>query len=333
MVTTEANPTPPSSSQKLPWIRTPLIESNALSKAAGCRVHMKMDMFQPAGSFKSRGIGNYCLKAVRSRPNRPIHFYSSSGGNAGISSYSLPRPLPERNGNRTRHHNPPNEVQNPASGGDSGHSRRQLVRGGRAHACAGSSRSNWRVLPALRRGGYMGGEQDASGRTPRSARGHGTIPRRNHPLRRRRRALMWRADGPAGAWAWAHPADRGGARRRSGSCCVFERGRISGNVARRAFELACHGNVRSVILSDTQAALGAVRMMDDERVAVEPACGISAAVVYDNVLKKVCPELGPESNVVLVVCGGNSISAEMLAEYRTTYGRLETPAAIHNYAN
>jgi L-serine/L-threonine ammonia-lyase len=105
------------------------------------------------------------------------------------------------------------------------------------------------------------------------------------------------------------------------------------NVARRAFELACHGNVRSVILSDTQAALGAVRLMDDERVAVEPACGISAAVVYDNVLKKVCPELGPESNVVLVVCGGNSISAEMLAEYRTTYGRLETPVAIHNYAN
>ncbi|KAG0638493.1 hypothetical protein HOY80DRAFT_1010087 [Tuber brumale] len=322
MVTTEANPTPPSSSsQKLPWIRTPLIESNALSKVAGCRVHMKMDMFQPAGSFKSRGIGNYCLKAVRSRPNRPIHFYSSSGGNAGIGSDSIPCPLPERNGNRARHHNLPNEVQNPASGGNSDYPRRQLVRGRCAHACAGSSRSNWRVLPALRRRGYLGGEQDASGRTPRSARVHGAIPRRNHPLRWRRRALMW---------PWAHPTDRGGARRRSGSCCVFERGWV---VARRAFELACHGNVRSVVLSDAQAAMGAVRLMDDEKVAVEPACGISAAVVYDNVLKKVCPELGPENNVVLVVCGGNGISAEMLAEYRTTYGRLDTPMAIQTYAN
>jgi len=76
------------------------------------------------------------------------------------------------------------------------------------------------------------------------------------------------------------------------------------NVARKAFELACHGNVRSVVLSDAQATMGAVKLMDDERVAVEPACGISAAVIYDNVLRKVCPELGPESNVVLVVCGG-----------------------------
>lgn len=76
------------------------------------------------------------------------------------------------------------------------------------------------------------------------------------------------------------------------------------NVARRAFEFACHGNVRSVVLSDVQATMGAVKLMDDERIAVEPACGISAAVIYDSVLRKVCPELGPESNVVLVVCGG-----------------------------
>ncbi|PUU72579.1 hypothetical protein B9Z19DRAFT_1096972, partial [Tuber borchii] len=77
--------------------------------------------------------------------------------------------------------------------------------------------------------------------------------------------------------------------------------------------------------------MGAVKLMDDERVAVEPACGISAAVIYDSVLRKVCPELGPESNVVLVVCGGNSISAEMLVEYRNTYGRLDTPAAVQAY--
>ncbi|KAF8464592.1 tryptophan synthase beta subunit-like PLP-dependent enzyme [Kalaharituber pfeilii] len=98
----------------LPWITSPLIYSKSLSAAAGCQVYMKLDNFQPSGSFKSRGVGNLCLKAIQSRrpistasalspysstsstrPSTPrlIRFYSSSGGNAGLAAVTAARSL------------------------------------------------------------------------------------------------------------------------------------------------------------------------------------------------------------------------------------------------
>ncbi|OAP61942.1 hypothetical protein AYL99_04145 [Fonsecaea erecta] len=53
----------------------------------GSRVFLKLDNLQPAGSFKSRGIGNYipCRAIVRRRSSSKSHFYLASGGNAGIA--------------------------------------------------------------------------------------------------------------------------------------------------------------------------------------------------------------------------------------------------------
>ena len=48
----------------LPWIETPLLESSILSRAAGCRIFLKLENLQPASSFKSRGIGNLILQQV-----------------------------------------------------------------------------------------------------------------------------------------------------------------------------------------------------------------------------------------------------------------------------
>jgi len=47
------------------------------------RVFLKLDNLQPSGSFKSRGIGNLLLRHLRNHPSP--HFYSSSGGNAGLA--------------------------------------------------------------------------------------------------------------------------------------------------------------------------------------------------------------------------------------------------------
>jgi L-serine/L-threonine ammonia-lyase len=77
-------------------------------------------------------------------------------------------------------------------------------------------------------------------------------------------------------------------------------------VAQRALELGSLPNVRSVVLSDAHAAMACCRLMDDERIAVEPACGISAAAIYYKTLKKLLPELTPESKVVIIVCGGEN---------------------------
>lgn len=80
---------------KTPWIETPLIESAALSRAAGCRIFLKLENVQPSGSFKSRAMGNQILSHLRKPEyaNRRIHFYASSGGNAGLAAVCAARTL------------------------------------------------------------------------------------------------------------------------------------------------------------------------------------------------------------------------------------------------
>ena len=47
---------------------------------------MKLDLLQRSGSFKLRGIGNLCLRSLQNHPHPElVHFYSSSGGNAGLA--------------------------------------------------------------------------------------------------------------------------------------------------------------------------------------------------------------------------------------------------------
>ena len=80
---------------KTPWIETPLVESACLSRAAGCRVFLKLENVQPSGSFKSRAMGNQILSHLYKPENagRPVHFYASSGGNAGLAAVCAARSL------------------------------------------------------------------------------------------------------------------------------------------------------------------------------------------------------------------------------------------------
>ena len=94
-------------------------------------------------------------------------------------------------------------------------------------------------------------------------------------------------------------------------------------VAGKAFELGQRKNVKSLVLSDAEAAMGCWRLADDERLIVEPACGVSVAVCYDGRLKNVLPHLNQDSKVVVVVCGGSDITLESLCEFRKQYGDVE----------
>ncbi|KAJ5543208.1 hypothetical protein N7535_005637 [Penicillium sp. DV-2018c] len=80
---------------KTPWIETPLVESACLSRAAGCRIFLKLENVQPSGSFKSRAMGNQILSHLRNPENkgRRVHFYASSGGNAGLAAVCAARSL------------------------------------------------------------------------------------------------------------------------------------------------------------------------------------------------------------------------------------------------
>ena len=64
-------------------VHTPLLFSRPMSDLAGRDVYIKLDAFQPSGSFKLRGIGYACQKALREGARS---FTSSSGGNAGLAT-------------------------------------------------------------------------------------------------------------------------------------------------------------------------------------------------------------------------------------------------------
>src|SRR5450756_1016228 len=63
-------------------VRTPLIESLALTARSGIGTFLKIEAVQPTGSFKARGIGHACLEYKKRGATR---FISSSGGNAGLA--------------------------------------------------------------------------------------------------------------------------------------------------------------------------------------------------------------------------------------------------------
>ncbi|HNB55201.1 MAG TPA: pyridoxal-phosphate dependent enzyme, partial [Anaerolineales bacterium] len=71
-------------------IRTPLWESPSLSQILGTEVLLKMEAFQPAGSFKSRGMGAACADAYVRGIRRVV---CSSGGNAGLAVANAGRKL------------------------------------------------------------------------------------------------------------------------------------------------------------------------------------------------------------------------------------------------
>ena len=96
-------------------------------------------------------------------------------------------------------------------------------------------------------------------------------------------------------------------------------------VADRARELAFEGHesgrIRSVVLSDAEAAMGCWRFADDERVLVEPACGVVIALCYEGRLESALGRrVRQDENVVLIVCGGQNVSAFMVEQWRSEYG-------------
>lgn len=96
-------------------------------------------------------------------------------------------------------------------------------------------------------------------------------------------------------------------------------------VASQAFCLAQdYPRVKSVVLTDAEAAMGCWRLADDERLLVEPACGVSVATCYDGRLNSsLVPGLNKDSKVVVVICGGSNVSLEMLVEWKARYGDVQ----------
>jgi L-serine/L-threonine ammonia-lyase len=82
-------------------------------------------------------------------------------------------------------------------------------------------------------------------------------------------------------------------------------------VCNKAFELTRTHEIKSVVVSDADAVSACRLFLDDHRLLVEPACGAALSPVYQQL-----EVIKPFSNVLVVVCGGASTTAEQLRNYK-----------------
>jgi L-serine/L-threonine ammonia-lyase len=94
-------------------------------------------------------------------------------------------------------------------------------------------------------------------------------------------------------------------------------------VAEKAFEYARKSNtganpVKCMRVSDDQAAAACVAVAEYERAVVELSCGASVAAVLDKKAMEAAlgREVDPNDVVVVILCGGSSVTVEMLAAWR-----------------
>lgn len=327
---------PPQNDLPTPWRRTPLIHSSTLSKSAGCQIYLKLENLQPSGSFKSRGIGNLLRSHLQSLADpsdrEKIHFYSSSGGNAGLACVVAAVSLGS-----------PATIVVPLSTSafmiskikEAGAS--EVIQEGTSWYEADAYLKTVVIPDAEKRGEkpvYV---------PPFDAQeiwdGNATITTEVLEDLGMAPDVLVCSVGGGGLFSGLMQgrAQAGESTRAMKVLAVETRGADSLNlsvregklstlpaitsiattlgartVAQRAFEYAKEEGVKSVVLSDREAMEGCVRFADDERIMVEASCGVCLALCYEGRLREVLPELSEESKVVIVVCGGKNITASML---------------------
>ncbi|KAH7092368.1 tryptophan synthase beta subunit-like PLP-dependent enzyme [Paraphoma chrysanthemicola] len=319
-----------------PWRETPLIHSRILSQHAGCQIYLKLENLQPSGSFKSRGIGNFLLTHLASTPNpSAIHFYTSSGGNAGLACVSAAITLgtaativvPLTTSAYMIAKLRAAGAQDVLQVGDSWveadtHLREVVIPEAKAkgeesvYVPPFDAQEVWDGHATLVEEvvQQLDGEMDA---LVCSVGGGGLFSGIMQGLEKAglgaTKVVAVETDG-AHSLALSLQEGRLATLPAITSIATSLGART---VARRAFEHAQKENVQSVVLKDEDAIEGCVRFADDERIMVEPACGVSLALCYGGKLKKFVPHLKAESKVVIVVCGGSNISADLLAKWTT----------------
>ncbi|CEN60032.1 Putative L-serine dehydratase [Aspergillus calidoustus] len=339
--------------EKKPWIETPLIESTTLSKTAGCRVFLKLELLQPSGSFKSRGIGNLISNALQDPANagKQLHCYSSSGGNAGLAAVYAARDLDCPCSVIVPHSTKPMMIQKLRDAGAT-----DVIQHGDSWFQADTylrktfieNQDDWaetrsvyvppfdhpdiwqgaatmvdeieRQMPAREEGGFPADVVVCS------VGGGGLF---NGVVEGLGRHMQSRQDGEKvrvlavetkGADSLALAIKSGGLKSLPAiTSLATSLGalQVAPQTLKNAQSPPAGVEVSSVVGSDAEAARGSIRLADALRLQAELACGISVEVGSSAArLKEFVPELTPETRVVVIVCGGSNITAEMLAQYR-----------------
>lgn len=295
-------------------IRTPLILHPTLSTASR-RIWLKLENLQPCGSFKLRGMGLLCSQAAAQGKRKVV---CPSGGNAGLATavaavslglqacIVVPHTTPEATRARIRRTGAEVIVHGKVWDEANQRARELASAADTEYVPAFDHPVLWEghssmvdeilddcpqvdtVVTSVGGGGLLAGILTGLLRHDRrdcrvitcettGAASFAAAVQAGHPVRLSRIDTVATSLGAAQVAAW--PVEHIG-----------------------EFDHEC------LVLSDDDAIMGVVRYASDLRQLVEPACGVSLAVAYlDH------PALAGARDVVVIVCGGVSISAQLVA--------------------
>ncbi|CAD0105946.1 unnamed protein product [Aureobasidium uvarum] len=353
---------------KNPWVETPLIESTPLSKAAGwlvypkasithqktsknltpnknSRIFLKLDNLQLSGSFKARGIGYLMQSALSASPNpSTVHFFSSSGGNAGLaavhSAVKLERPCTVVVPLTTK---PMMQEKMRAAGASN------VLQHGASWQEADDYLQNVVIKTAIKRGedcvyvppfdhpdiwkGHSSLIDEISDQLSQLTGEDNTAP-----------DVLACSVGGGGLFngimegvsrhSWHNTkilaVETKGADSLAES--VRQKSHITlpaitsqattlgaKKVSARTFELAMQNSeqVKTVVLSDEEAMMGAWRLAEDERLLVELSCSVTVSLCYGDRLEKALQRpVSKDDRVVIIVCGGSNVTIDMVSQWK-----------------
>ena len=304
-------------------IRTPLILHPGLSSPTR-RIWLKLENLQPSGSFKMRGMGLMCSLAAEQGKRRVI---CASGGNAGLATAVAATRLgldacivvPETTSPMTR--------QRIAAIGAEVIAHGSVWDQSNQLALELAEDPDSQYVPAFDHPilwqGHSSMVDEILEDCPQvdtlvaSVGGGGLLAGLLTGLKRHGRTdcriVACETQGAASfaaALAAGHPVQLDEVKTVASTLAARQ-------VALGPVQMIAEFQHRSVVLSDAEAIMGVVRYADDLRQLVEPSCGVSLAVAYlDH------PALAEARDVVIVVCGGVSISAQQVVDW-------QVPAAPH----
>lgn len=309
---------------------------------------MKLDNLQPSGSFKLRGVGNYIAKNHVNAPDPDaVHFFSSSGGNAGLAcvyaaktvgrpaTVVVPLTTPDYMIERIRDAGAENVVQHGATWKEADIHLREVVMkdfeslgGGRKAVYAPPFdhelvwEGNSTLIDEVQEDMLGMGLQEPPSTVVCSVGGGGLFSGTMAGIARQ---SGWEqtsvvAVETEGANSLAQSLEAGQPVTIPG---ITSKATSLGSVrpCNRAFELAHDGfkkgRVKSAVLSDDEAAMGCWELADAHRMLVELACGVNVALCFDERLERVLDrKIDKDETIVLVVCGGCLVDAEMVAGWK-----------------
>lgn len=290
-----------------------------MSLSAGRSVWLKLDSLQPPGSFKIRGVGFACETHAARGARR---FVSSSGGNAGLAVAYAGRKLaitvtvvvPETTSERAKELlrlEDAEVIVHGASWQEANELAVSLVGEADAFIHPFDDPLLWQghatlvdevfrsglepdaIVLSVGGGGLLSGVAEGLHRN-----GWGHIP-----------IIAVETDGAASF----HEASKVGRPVELDRIASVATSLGAKRVCDRAVQWSKEHPIRSVLVSDQSALSACERFLADHRVLVEPACGASLALAYED-----APELRSFSTVLVVVCGGATSTIDQIRQWSRT---------------